>query len=99
MQIREMEERNNQTMEQIIKHSLESFNLDILGTAYFNPQLSNIAQFFKEQLNAKYWVAVNELDEVVGGVGIAPFGQTTGGVSCKGCIFDPNLKVWACQRN
>lgn len=78
MQIREMEERDNQTMEQIIKRSLESFDLDIPGTAYFDPQLSSLAQYYKEQSNAKYWVAVNEQDEVVGGVGIAPFVQRTG---------------------
>ncbi|MEH7249471.1 GNAT family N-acetyltransferase [Neobacillus niacini] len=78
MLIREMEERDNQTIEQIIKRSLESFKLDIPGTAYFDPQLSNLVQFYKKQSNAKYWVAVNERDEVVGGVGIAPFGQKTG---------------------
>ncbi|PKR85648.1 GNAT family N-acetyltransferase [Heyndrickxia camelliae] len=78
MRIREMEEKDNQTMEQIIKHSLETFNLDIPGTAYFDPQLSCLAQFYKKQSNAKYWVAVNEQDEVVGGVGIAPFGEKTG---------------------
>lgn len=78
MKIREIEARDNQTMEQIIKRSLESFNLDIPGTAYFDPQLSNLAQFYKEQSNAKYWVAVNEQDEVVGGGGIAPFGEKTG---------------------
>jgi putative acetyltransferase len=49
MQIREIEVREIQTMEQIIKRSLESFNLDIPGTAYFDPQLSNLAQFYKEQ--------------------------------------------------
>ncbi|MDM5228523.1 GNAT family N-acetyltransferase [Cytobacillus sp. NJ13] len=78
MQIREIEEKDNQTIEQIIKRSLESFNLNIPGTAYFDPQLSSLAQFYKQQSNAKYWVAVNEQDEVVGGVGIAPFGQNTG---------------------
>lgn len=78
LQIREIEEKDNQTMEQIIKRSLESFNLNIPGTAYFDPQLSSLAQFYKQQSNAKYWVAVNEQDEVVGGVGIAPFGQKTG---------------------
>jgi putative acetyltransferase len=78
MRIREIEERDNQTMEQIIKRSLESFNFDILGTAYFDPQLSNLAQFYKEQSHAKYWVAVNEQDEVVGGVGIAPYDQKNG---------------------
>ena len=77
MQIREIEVKDNQTIEQIIKRSLESFNLDIPGTAYFDPQLSSLAQFYKEQSNARYWVAVNEQDEVVGGVGIAPYGENT----------------------
>ncbi|MBU5214865.1 GNAT family N-acetyltransferase [Heyndrickxia oleronia] len=78
MRIREIKEKDNQTIEKIIKRSLESFNLNIPGTAYFDPQLSNLTQFYKEQSNAKYWVAVNEKDEVLGGVGIAPFGQKTG---------------------
>lgn len=78
MQIREIEKRDNQTMEKIIKRSLESFHLDIPGTAYFDPQLSNLAQFYKEQSQAKYWVAVNDQDEVVGGVGIAPYDRENG---------------------
>lgn len=77
MQIREIKEKDNKTMKQIIKRSLESFGLNIPGTAYFDPQLGSLAQFYKEQSNAKYWVVVNEQDEVLGGVGIAPFGQKT----------------------
>ena len=77
MQIREIKETDNKTMEQIIKRSLESFDLNIPGTAYFDPQLGSLAQFYKQQPNAKYWVVVNEQDEVVGGVGIAPFGLKT----------------------
>lgn len=77
MHIREIEEKDNKVIEQVIKHSLESFHLNIPGTAYFDPQLSSLAQFYKQQSNAKYWVAVNEQGEVVGGVGIAPFGQKT----------------------
>jgi len=75
MIIREIEERDNQKMEQIIKRSLESFGLDIPGTAYFDPQLSHLAEFYKNEPNAKYWVAVDEEGHVVGGVGIGPFGQ------------------------
>ncbi|MGG1638695.1 GNAT family N-acetyltransferase [Paenibacillus sp. NRS-1760] len=78
MQIREIKEKDNQTIERIIRRSLESFNLNIPGTAYFDPQLSNLAQYYKEQPNSKYWVVVNEQNEVVGGVGIAPFGQKPG---------------------
>lgn len=78
MQIREITEKDNQIIERIIKRSLESFNLNIPGTAYFDPQLSSLAQYYKEQPNSKYWVVVNEQKEVVGGVGIAPFGQEPG---------------------
>ena len=74
MQIREIQEKDNKRMEQIIKRSLESFDLNIPGTAYYDPQLGDLAQFYKEQPHARYWVLVNEQDEAVGGVGIAPFG-------------------------
>ena len=77
MRIRPIEEKDNKTIEQIIKRSLESFALDIPGTAYYDPQLGSLAQFYKQQPNARYWVVVNEEDEVLGGVGIAPFGQKT----------------------
>ena len=77
MRIRPIEEKDNKTIEQIIKRSLESFALDIPGTAYYDPQLGSLAQFYREQPNARYWVVVNDQDEVLGGVGIAPFGQKT----------------------
>lgn len=78
MRIREIEEKDNRTIEQIIKRSLEKFELDIPGTAYFDPQLSALAQFYQGEKHASYWVAVNEQDEVVGGIGIAPFDTEKG---------------------
>lgn len=78
MQIREIQDKDNQAIERIIKRSLESCRLNIPGTAYFDPQLGSLAQFYNELPHAKYWVAVNEQDEVTGGVGIAPFGGKTG---------------------
>ena len=77
VKIREIEERDNKMIEQIIKSSLESFNLDIPGTAYFDPQLENLAGFYRQLKKAKYWVAADEENEVAGGVGIAPFGEGT----------------------
>ncbi|MDY0404896.1 GNAT family N-acetyltransferase [Virgibacillus sp. 179-BFC.A HS] len=73
MRIREMEEKDNKTMEQIIKRSLESYDLNIPGTAYFDPQLGNLTEFYEQQSNAMYWVLVNEQGDAIGGVGIAPF--------------------------
>src|SRR5699024_8641891 len=78
MLIREMKETDNQTMEQIIKRSLESFGLDIPGTAYFDPELGRLAAFYQHETNAKYFVAEGENAEVLGGVGIAPFDMEKG---------------------
>jgi putative acetyltransferase len=92
MVIREIEARDNQTIEQIIKRSLESFDLNIPGTAYFDPQLSNLVQYYKEHLNANYWGAVNELEEVVGGVGIAPFDQENGLCELQKLYITPKVQ-------
>lgn len=73
MFIRKMEEKDNHIMEQIIKRSLESLGLDIPGTAYFDPELRRLAQFYEKEINAAYFVVENEEGTIVGGVGIAPF--------------------------
>ena len=75
MRIREINEKDNKIVEQIIKQSLESFELNIPGTAYYDPQLGHLSAFYQQQPNAMYWVLVNENDEAIGGVGIAPFGN------------------------
>lgn len=78
MFIREIQENDNQSLEELIKRSLESFGLNIPGTAYTDPELGSLAQYYKQQSNAKYWVVVDEHDEVVGGVGIAAFSLAKG---------------------
>lgn len=75
MLIREIEEKDNQAMEQIIKRSLESFGLNIPGTAYFDPQLGSLAEYYKQQPGSKYWVMVTDQGKIAGGVGIGRFGQ------------------------
>ena len=80
MNIREIEERDNPALEKIIKQSLESFGLDIPGTAYFDPQLACLSNFYQDQPNAKYWSLTNDEGEVLGGVGIAPFSPHLPGI-------------------
>lgn len=72
--IREITEADNTYIKQIIQSSLESFGLDIPGTAYFDPQLDELHAYYEELLHAKYWVAEVE-GKVVGGIGIAPFDE------------------------
>ena len=75
MNIREIKKEDNPKLKQIIQDTLESYDLAIPGTAYFDPQLDYLHKYYEGLLNAKYWVMeVN--GEVVGGVGIAPFNES-----------------------
>ena len=78
MKIREINVLDNAAIAEIIKTSLESFDLDIPGTAYYDPQLNELAQFYMEEVNACYWVAVDDNDKVVGGVSIAAYNEAAG---------------------
>ncbi|MEI3598258.1 MULTISPECIES: GNAT family N-acetyltransferase [unclassified Oceanobacillus] len=78
MQIRTIQAKDNKKIEAIIKQSLESENLNIPGTAYFDPHLGELYQFYQTEPNANYWVVVDENDEVLGGIGIGPFGNHVG---------------------
>ncbi|MHA6252122.1 GNAT family N-acetyltransferase [Oceanobacillus sp. CAU 1775] len=77
MLIREIEKKDNKIVKEIIQNSLELHQLDIPGSAYFDPQLGYLYEYYKEIDHAKYWV-VEVNGEVVGGVGIAPFNKEKG---------------------
>ncbi len=74
MIIREMKKEDNAIVKEIIQNSLESLGLAIPGTAYFDPQLNDLHQYYTNLDHAKYWV-VEVSKEVVGGIGIAPFNK------------------------
>ncbi|WP_028274731.1 GNAT family N-acetyltransferase [Atopococcus tabaci] len=78
MNIREIRTSDNQEMENIVKRSLESFDLALPGTAYYDPQLGQLAEYYERQEKASYWVAVDETDDVLGGAGIGPFDASKG---------------------
>ncbi|MFC6332023.1 GNAT family N-acetyltransferase [Paenibacillus septentrionalis] len=74
MIIREITKQDNAVMKKIIQDSLKSLGLAIPGTAYYDPQLSDLHHYYNQFKHAGYWVV--EMDnEVVGGVGIAPFNE------------------------
>ena len=77
MLIREIQEKDNQVIQIIIQQSLKSFDLAIPGTAYFDPQLANLADYYQQLPNGKYWV-VEENDQILGGCGIGPFDEEKG---------------------
>jgi putative acetyltransferase len=74
MFIREISKEDNAKVKKIIQDSLKSLGLAIPGTAYFDPQLNDLHQYYNNLVHAKYWVVEME-GEVVGGIGIAPFNE------------------------
>lgn len=74
MIIREIKKEDNTKVKEIIQDSLKSLGLAVPGSAYFDPQLNDLYQYYNNLKHANYWVV--ELDgEVVGGIGIAPFSE------------------------
>ncbi|MCE4957113.1 GNAT family N-acetyltransferase [Macrococcus caseolyticus] len=74
MQIRPIQQKDNPIIHKIIQTSLESFNLDIPGSAYFDPELAQLSSYYNEREYAQYWIAERD-GKVIGGVGIAPFNE------------------------
>lgn len=74
MIIREIKKEDNVKVKEIIQDSLKSLGLAIPGTAYFDPQLNDLHQYYNNLKHAKYWVVEME-GEVVGGIGIAPYNE------------------------
>ncbi len=56
MNIRPIEPKDNEAIERIIKQSLESFELNLPGTAYFDPQLRHLAEYYNSDPRIAYWV-------------------------------------------
>ncbi|MCR4925555.1 MAG: GNAT family N-acetyltransferase [Clostridiales bacterium] len=67
--IREIEEKDNKEIEKVIRACLIEFGADHEGTAWADPDLCRFSEIYNTQLN-KYWVATDENDKIVGGVGI-----------------------------
>lgn len=58
----------------IIRENLEKLRLNIPGTAYFDPELDHLSAYYKAGAEKRaYFIALDETDQVVGGVGVAEF--------------------------
>lgn len=72
--IRPIEVQDNKAIQKIIQDILKKHQLNVPGTAYFDPQLGNLYEFYKEISNGAYWVLTKN-HQIIGGVGIGPFGD------------------------
>ena len=67
--IREIEEKDNKEVEKIIRTCLIEFGANHEGTAWTDPNLGRFSEIYNTEGN-KYWVAIDENNKIVGGVGI-----------------------------
>ncbi len=73
--IREIEEKDNSEVEAVIRACLVEFGADHDGTAWADPDLCRFSEVYNA-VGSKYWVAVDEQGNIVGGVGIGKLGDT-----------------------
>ena len=67
--IREIEAKDNKAVENVIRTCLIEFGANHDGTAWADPNLCRFSEIYNTEGN-KYWVAIDENEKIVGGVGI-----------------------------
>ena len=73
--IRSITAADNAAIAAIIRANLAAHGLDIPGTAYFDPELDHLSDFYGADPNRRAYFVVEDADgTVLGGVGIAEFG-------------------------
>lgn len=73
MIIREIEKKDNEQVEQLIRTCLIEFGANRAGCAWEDPHLGSFYEAYQQE-NCKYWV-VEKNGKVVGGCGIGPVEQ------------------------
>ena len=72
--IRSIQSADDEEIATIIRTNLERFHLDVPGTAYFDPELSQLSRFYlAEPAERGYFIAEDAALGILGGVGFAKF--------------------------
>ena len=73
--IREIQQQDNLFIEQVIRTCLIEYQANHEGTAWTDPNLGCFSKIYNSPGN-KYWVVIDENDQVVGGTGIGGLTDT-----------------------
>ena len=65
-------EKHDAAIAELIRKNLETHNLDIPGTVYFDDVLDHLSRYYNHPSRAYY--VLMEHDAVIGGIGLAEFG-------------------------
>lgn len=73
--LRDIKPQDNVAIKNIIQTTLTEFGNNIPGTAYYDPELDTLAEFYNSQPDkAHYWV-IEHNNQILGGGGLAPLNQ------------------------
>lgn len=71
---RKIEAKDDEIIARIIRTNLENLHLNIPGTVYFDKLLDHLSEYYNADAEKRvYFIALNENDRVIGGVGAAEF--------------------------
>ena len=74
LKYRKIRATDDEAIAKIVRANLEKLHLNIPGTAYFDPELDHMSAYYNsDSLARTYFVALNEENQVIGGVGAARF--------------------------
>lgn len=74
MIFRSMTKQDDAALAAIIRDNLESYGLDVPGTAYFDPDLDRLSAYYLSDPAARcYLILTDDTGTVAGGVGLAAF--------------------------
>mgnify|MGYP000220454452 CR=1 FL=1 len=74
IKIRLITDADNSAIAEIIRTNLKKFNLDIPGTAYFDPELNCLSKYYSALPKKRaYFITEGDDKQIIGGVGIAEF--------------------------
>ena len=65
---------DDEAIAKIVRTNLEKSHLNIPGTVYYDPELDHLSVYYNDVPTKRcYFIALDEVDCVIGGVGIAEF--------------------------
>lgn len=72
LNIREITEKDNAAVADMVRVNLKTAGLDIPGTVYFDAALDHLSSFYEADGGA-YYVLLDDNREIIGGIGFAEF--------------------------
>lgn len=72
MNIREITAADDAALAKIVRRAFETHDLVIPGTAYFDPELDHLSEYYmQDSANRKYFVLLGDDGTLVGGIGFS----------------------------